>query len=118
GVTTRGRDHERQEDNAGVCATAPEWRLALSYRSRLTTIAARIVELSRGAVLCELCERGVLVQFGVGLGQWERARFFGLRYNKAERLARGHKSQRWFLATTEKKGVHPCRNREERKAVH
>lgn len=44
---------------------------------------------------------------------------FGLTYNKAERLARGHKSQLWwFLATTEKKGVHLCRNREERKAFH
>lgn len=39
-------------DNAGVCATAPEWRLALSERSRLTTAAAHIVsakgERSRG----------------------------------------------------------------------
>lgn len=44
GITTSGRDFELQ-DNAGVCATAPERRLALSDCSRLTTIAARIVEV-------------------------------------------------------------------------
>lgn len=43
-------DHHKWEglelqDNAGVCATAPEWRLALSDRSRLTTIAAHIVNV-------------------------------------------------------------------------
>lgn len=49
GLCHTGSHHEReglrQPDNAGVCATAPEWRLALSDRSRLTTIAARIVEV-------------------------------------------------------------------------
>lgn len=49
GLSHTGSHHEReglrQRDNAGVCATAPEWRLALSDRSRLTTTAARIVEV-------------------------------------------------------------------------
>lgn len=49
GLCQIGNHHEREglelQDNAGVCATAPEWRLALSDRSRLTTIPAHIVEV-------------------------------------------------------------------------
>lgn len=43
-VSHHKREGLRQEDNAGVCATAPEWRLGLSDCSRLNTIAAHIVE--------------------------------------------------------------------------
>lgn len=39
------REGFRQQDNTRVCATAPEWRLALSDRSRLTTIPGCIVEV-------------------------------------------------------------------------
>ncbi|MED6279169.1 hypothetical protein CHARACLAT_031769, partial [Characodon lateralis] len=39
------REGLRQQDNASVCAAAPEWRLAFSDRSRLTTGAASIAEV-------------------------------------------------------------------------
>ena len=47
GVTVSHQEREGLGDNAGVCATAPDRRLAHSDRSRLTTVAAHIVEVKR-----------------------------------------------------------------------
>ena len=44
-VTESHQEREGLGDNAGVCATAPDRRLAHSDRSRLTTVAAHIVEV-------------------------------------------------------------------------
>lgn len=46
-VTESQREREglKEQDNTGVCATAPEWPRALSDRSRLTTSAACIVKV-------------------------------------------------------------------------
>jgi len=49
------REGLRQQDNAGVCATAPEWRLVLSDRSRLTTTAASTVEVKESGPFDPAC---------------------------------------------------------------